>query len=138
MNGNLIMKKFLLVAGFAAIATVGASAAMAGECSVAELKGHYTYWLQGYDAAGKPYAEVGQEKFDGAGNVTTVTGVAGAAEPTADKGTYTVNEDCTGTVTYESGAIDKIFIAPSGDSFVFSSAVAGLIQSGEDTRVDME
>lgn len=132
------MKKFLLVAGVAAVATIGASAAMAGECSVASLKGHYTYWLQGYDAEGKPYAEVGQEHFDGAGAVATMTGVAGAAEPTADKGTYTVADDCTGTVTYESGAIDKIFIAPSGDSFVFSSAVAGVIQSGEDTRADME
>ena len=132
------MKKFLLVAGVAAVATIGASAAMADDCSVASLKGHYTYWLQGYDAEGKPYAEVGQEHYDGAGNVETMTGVAGAAEPAADKGTYTVNADCTGTITYESGAADKIFIAPSGDSFVFSSSVAGVIQSGENTRVDME
>ena len=122
----------MIVAAFAALA---ANVALAGECSTATVKGHYTYWLQGYDAAGKPYAEVGQEIFDGKGDVVTKSGVAGSAKVDDNKGTIKINADCTGTVTYASGEMDKIFVAPSGDSFVFSSAKEGLIQSGEETRV---
>lgn len=133
-----MMKTILAAAcGAAALALLGTSA-MAGECSTATVKGHYTYWLQGLDAAGKPYAEVGQEHFDGAGNVTSKIGPAGAAKAEDDKGTVVINDDCTGTITYASGSADKIFVAPSGDSFVFSSAKEGLIQAGEETRVDKE
>ena len=133
------MKKYIVNSlGLLAFVAAGTSAAMAGECSVASVKGHYTYWLQGFDAAGKPYAEAGQEHFDGAGNVKTVTGVAGAAAPEADEGTVDINGDCTGEITYKSGAQDKIFVAPSGDNFVFSSAKEGVIQVGEDTRVDKD
>lgn len=132
------MKNILAAAcGATALALLGTSA-MAGECSTANLKGHYTYWLQGFDAAGKPYAEVGQEHFDGAGNVTSKIGPAGAAKAEDDKGTVAINEDCTGTITYASGSIDKIFVAPSGDSFVFSSAKEGVVQAGEETRVDKD
>ena len=132
------MNKIITAAfGVAALVAMGTSA-FAGECSNASIKGHYTYWLQGQDAAGKMYAEAGQEHFDGAGNVKSITGVAGAAAPEADEGTYTVNGDCTGEITYKSGAHDKIFVAPSGDSFVFSSAKEGVVQVGEDTRVDAE
>lgn len=132
------MHKYI-VAGFgvAALFAMG-SEAMAGECSNASLKGHYTYWLQGQDANGKMYAEAGQEHFDGAGKVKTISGVAGAAKPETDEGSYTVNGDCTGEITYNSGAHDKIFVAPSGDNFVFSSAKEGVVQIGEDTRVDAD
>lgn len=125
---------------FAAIASFAAfsSAALAGECSVATLKGHYTYWAQGTDAAGKATAEVGQEHFDGAGNLTSTNSTAGATAFTQDKGTYTVNEDCSGSSTYESGASYNFFIAPSGDNFVFTSTNEGIVQAGEDTRVDAE
>ncbi len=117
----------------AAFATGGS--AFAAECSGAALKGHYTYWLQGADEAGKAYAEVGQEHYDGAGNVTSKISVAGSEKVEDDKGTYTVNADCSGTVTYGSGATYNIFVAPTGDSFVFSSSKAGVVQAGENTRV---
>jgi hypothetical protein len=122
------------IAGCAAFST----AALADECSVATLKGHYTYWAQGTDASGKATAEVGQEHFDGAGNLTMSGSTAGTAAFTQDKGTYTVNGDCSGTSTYESGATYNFFIAPSGDNFVFTSTNEGIVQAGEDTRVDAE
>jgi hypothetical protein len=105
---------------------------------VASLKGHYTYWLQGADEAGKAYAEVGQESYDGAGNVKSKISVAGSGKIDDDTATYTVNADCSGTVTYASGGAYTIFVAPSGDSFVFSSAKAGIVQAGENTRVDAD
>ena len=122
------MNKMLTAAfAFSCAAMLSSAGAFAGECSNASIKGHYTYWLQGQDANGKMYAEAGQEHFDGAGNVKTITGVAGVAKSEEDTGTYTVNGDCSH---------DKIYVAPSGDSFVFSSAKEGLVQVGEDTRVD--
>ena len=132
------MKKIIAAAcGIAACATLS-SAAYAGECSTASLKGHYTYWLQGFDAAGKPYAEVGQEHFNGKGEVMTKMSVAGKAGVEEDNGKVEINADCTGTIKYESGSSDSIFVVPSGDSFVFSSAKDGIVQVGEETRADKD
>ena len=133
------MKKMLTAAFVASCAVLATgTGAFAGECSNASVKGHYTYWLQGADASGKAYAEVGQEHYDGAGNVVSKINVAGSEKPDEDKGTYTVNGDCSGTVTYASGSSYNIFVAPSGDSFVFASSKAGVVQAGENTRVDQD
>jgi len=134
------MNKMLMAAVALSSAAVlsSANAFAAEECSAASLKGHYTYWLQGADASGKAYAEVGQEHYDGAGNVVSKINVAGSEKSEDDKGTYTVNGDCSGTVTYASGSSYNIFVAPSGDSFVFASSKAGVVQAGENTRVDQD
>lgn len=133
------MKTTLFAAALATTLLAAVSGgAMAGECSNASLQGHYTYWLQGFDSAGKPFAEVGQEHFDGAGNIATKSNAAGSATMSEDKGTYTINADCSGTSTYASGGAYNIFVAPSGDSFVFSSSKEGVIQAGENTRVDQD
>lgn len=126
------------VALSSAVVLWSSSALAADECSAKSLKGHYTYWLQGADAAGKAYAEVGQEHYDGAGNVVSQIAVAGSGKVQDDKATYTVNSDCSGTVTYASDSSYIIFVAPDGDSFVFSSAKGGGIQAGENTRVEKD
>ncbi|AWB50547.1 hypothetical protein HYN69_18230 (plasmid) [Gemmobacter aquarius] len=112
--------------------------AFAGDCTMASIKGHYNYWAQGTDAAGKASAEVGKEIYDGAGNFTSVIAVAGTAALASDSGTYTVNADCTGTATYASGGTYNLLIAPLGDSFVFASSTEGVVQAGENTRVDAD
>ncbi len=124
------VKALFVVAG-----TFAMSSAAFADCSAATLKGHYTYWAQGVDAAGKVSAEVGQEMFDGAGNIVTILSTAGVAEVAKDTGTYTVNADCTGTSTYASGATYTMHVAPSGDSFVFASSQAGVVIAGENSRV---
>jgi hypothetical protein len=129
------MKMITVSAVILAASTFMATSAMAGECSTETLKGHYTYWLRGSDSAGKPFAEVGQEEYDGAGKVVSKIGVAGEVAIEDAEGTYTVNDDCTGTVSYASGDVYNIFVAPSGDSFVFSAAAAGVIEAGENSRV---
>lgn len=133
------MKKMLMAAvALSAAAVLSSTGSFAAdECSAASLKGHYTYWLQGADASGKPYAEVGQEHYDGAGKATSKIAVAGSEKMEEETATYVVNGDCSGTVTYSSGSIYNIFVAPGGDSFVFSSA-KGNIQAGENTRVDKD
>lgn len=133
-----MMNKFVALVGASLVSMLSVNAAIASECSVASLTGHYTYWLQGADEAGKAYAEVGQETYDGAGNVKSKVSASGSGAVAEDTGTYTVNADCSGTVAYASGAAYNIFVAPSGDSFVFSSSVSGVVQAGENTRVDLD
>jgi hypothetical protein len=133
-----MMNKLAALCGASVVSLLSVNAALASECSAASLTGHYTYWLQGADESGNAYAEVGQETYDGAGNVTSQLSVAGSGAIEEDTGTYTVNADCSGTVSYASGASYNIFVAPSGDSFVFSSSTAGVVQAGENTRVDMD
>ena len=133
-----MLNKLATLAGATLLTMVSVNAAIASECSVASLTGHYTYWLQGADDTGKAYAEVGQETYDGAGNVKSKVSASGSGAVEEDTGTYIVNGDCSGTVSYGSGAAYNIFVAPSGDSFVFSSSIVGVVQAGENTRVDMD
>ncbi len=126
-----IAQTVLVLAATAATSSV----AFADDCTLATLNGHYTYWAQGVDASGGVTAEVGQEHFDGAGNITTVASSAGSAEATQDTGTYTINADCSGSSTYASGASYAIYVAPSGDSFVFVNTNEGIVSAGENTRV---
>ena len=74
-------------------------------CSNATLKGTFAYTSTGFitappDFAG-PYAEVGQQVFDGKGGTTAAVTLSqnGNILPVTITGTYTVNPDCTGTFT---------------------------------------
>ncbi len=137
--GSRLMNKYMVASsGLAVLAVLASVDAEAGECSVASVKGHYTYAMQGIDAAGKPYGEIGQEHYDGAGKVVTKLIKAGSAKVDDDTGTYTVNEDCTGSITFASGASYAILVAPSGDSFVYTSSKEGHVLVGVETRVQMD
>jgi hypothetical protein len=100
-------------------------------CSVTTLNGNYGVSWQGFDIlrAGTrsvPWAGVGVESFDGAGDVATsftqalngriTTGATGA-------GTYTVNPDCTGSASFTSGdAVGEIsnFVIVGGGTEVLA------------------
>lgn len=125
----------LTTTGLAVAAALFLSSAASAACSLETLSGTYTYWAQGVDAEGNVLAEVGQEVFDGQGNIATLLSTAGAEGVTADTGTYTVNADCTGTSTYASGSSYTMHIAPTGENFVFASAQAGVVVAGENSRV---
>ncbi len=84
----------------------------AAGCTLATLRGNYAFIYTGAGAPGHslrglnnaPSAAVGVLAFDGAGNLSasyTVVFNGAAAETTSvpDTGTYTVNSDCTGTLT---------------------------------------
>jgi len=95
------------IAAVAALALISAPAARADEraCSVASLKGTFTYTGTGFNVsangAAAPFAEVGTQTFDGKGATsTTFTASAnGNLFHITLSGTYTVNPDCTGTMT---------------------------------------
>jgi hypothetical protein len=106
MKCNHIAKMFSIGA-VAVLSLISAPAASADEkaCSVAGLKGTFTYTGTGFNVsangAAAPFAEVGTQTFDGKGATsTTFTASAnGNIFHITLSGTYTVNPDCTGTVT---------------------------------------
>jgi hypothetical protein len=76
-------------------------------CSNASLRGSFSQAGSGVitsppDQAG-PFANVGTLYFDGNGNVTGALTISqnGMSAQATEKGTYTVNSDCTGTYTVE-------------------------------------
>ncbi|TAN03791.1 MAG: hypothetical protein EPN36_11740, partial [Rhodanobacteraceae bacterium] len=69
-------------------------------CSVANLRGTFGLISVGsFD--GTPFTRAGWETFDGKGYTsgTATNSVSGTASPSTFIGTYTVNADCTGTLT---------------------------------------
>ena len=106
MKCSPIAKTFTLGA-VAALALIIAPAARAYDkgCSVASLKGTFAYTGTGYNVsangAATPFAEVGTQTFDGAGATTTTftASANGNLFQISFSGTYTVNSDCTGTMT---------------------------------------
>ena len=93
-------------------------------CTLKTLKGTYQFATTGYnivDSAPQPIAivEVIDVNGDGTLNVPAVTlSVNGTILRFADVGgSYTVNEDCTGTITFVTDVHLDIFIAPNGKEF---------------------
>jgi hypothetical protein len=108
-------------------------------CSNATLKGRpFAFTSTGAIVAAPdpsilgPYAEVGVQVFDGQGNVSfsynaSQNGAPGAGTAT---GTYTVNDDCTGTFTETSDGFTSHFsfvVAENGHDFQAICQDAGAV-----------
>jgi hypothetical protein len=99
-------------------------------CSVSTLKGGYAVHGQGTVVQQLPnlpapsfqFAEVARATLDGAGNVygTAMLNLGGIAVQGTFSGTYTVNADCTGTVTLQTSLgipVNESLIAVSNQLF---------------------
>ena len=93
-------------------------------CTLATLKGRYLFATTGsniVESVPQPISivEVIDANGDGTLNVPAVTlSVNGTILRFADVGgSYTVNEDCTGTITFVTEVHLDIFIAPNGKEF---------------------
>ena len=111
---------FVLLATIVSRRGVPPMYAQAG-CTVANLNGNYAFTDSGFAqprgrnlAPEVPVAAVGVLKFDGTGNVSfkftlAVNGDLGtpstASTPAVDTGTYTVNPDCTDSMSFTGGDI---------------------------------
>ncbi len=104
------------VAGVAAPAFAARIDERATTCSLATLEGSYIYWAQGY-LDKEPYASAGTMSFDGKGRVTLQYTRSLERKQLTSKGTYTVTENCSGTMQLETGTINQFYLAPSGNSF---------------------
>ena len=87
----------------------------AGQCSQKTLKGTYMS-IQSGTLIGLPFTAVNRAVADGVGSLTgSGTAVANGVVsfPVIDA-TYTINPDCTGTVTSTSGLTQNIIIRKDG------------------------
>jgi hypothetical protein len=111
-------------------------------CSLATLNGVYVFDATGFNiinGVAVPKTVVDFLTFKGDGSLTSVaTAVVGGnkvADDTPGNGSYTVNADCTGTLTDARGFTFDLFIAPHGRSFHMIQTVTGQMLAGEAQRV---
>ena len=102
-------------------------------CSVATLKGAYAFSQTGSEAKNamgslSPFANVGVSQFDGVGNFSaTFTdmspgrpgGYGAPLRGATGSGTYTVNADCTGSISISSAGITLDIVIVGGGTEVF-------------------
>ncbi len=118
-----------------------AADAAAATCSEATLRGTYLFADERFTVSDKgrgPFAIAGNNVFDGHGNVRGVLTVSTNGKITRfihDSGKYTVNPDCTGTVTFSEGTSDDVFVAPDGSQFAFIQTNPGVVFAGFEQRV---
>ena len=118
---------------FALAVVVTTTSTVYAQCSNATLTGNYPFIYSGANAPARSVtgkntfgnAAVGVLTFDGAGNLPSITYTAvfnGNAFSTSvpDTGTYTVNSDCTGTLTDASAGIHFNIVTVGGGAEVFA------------------
>jgi hypothetical protein len=116
---------------FVLAVVVTTTSSVYAQCSNATLTGSYGFKQDGFgtrnDKAGGPavpFAGVGVVTFDGAGNasftLTQVFNSEGGVPFEAIPGTYTVNSDCTGTVTIEDFGLHFYIVTVGGGAEFFA------------------
>lgn len=146
VNINMMLRVFLLTLSSIGWQLGSSQSAIAEnkECSNATLKGTYLVAFIGWQGTGaerKPAAYAGQEIYDGKGTYTGIVSSSVDGSITRNQpftGIYTVNSDCTGTSKQPgpSGDINlDLFIAPSGDEFVWIETDEGTVFTSLESRV---
>ncbi|MBV8834605.1 MAG: hypothetical protein JO108_35855 [Acidobacteriaceae bacterium] len=139
MKRSTTAKTFTMAALTALALGIGPTAKAADrECSNATLKGTFAYTSTGSIAAppevAGPFVEVGTQSFDGKGATTAAATLSqnGNILQVTVTGTYTVNADCTGTMTLQVAPIgvtvDVFFaIDDGGNGFQAIETDPGLV-----------
>jgi hypothetical protein len=129
------------------VAFVPAAHAASG-CTLATLSGNYSYYINGwYVSLVNTNGQIsltnstivnimGVDVFDGAGNWSTNFTYCfnGSCGPGHNGGTYTVNSDCSGTVTLRNGAHFNSAIADGGKTVYLIGTDASANLSGVITK----
>ena len=113
-------------------------------CSLETLQGTYIYAYSGFeieDGKRSPLAFAGQEVYYGDGTMSGVYSASSNGTISQNipyTGTYTLNEDCTGTLTTEEeiGTFHyDHFVDPSGDGLSWVATDPDTVASGFERRV---
>jgi hypothetical protein len=135
---NVVMKKVLslLLLGGALLSFETQAQSRAEErraaCSEKSLEGTYGYVINGLKRQGEfffPYLEIGQEVYDGNGNVSNILTTSNTRRTSTIFGRYEIGADCRGSISYFNGDKVTIFVEPSGDNVAF-------LQLGEPGSID--
>ena len=123
----------------------GYAAGASPACSVSTLRGRYQFASAGFvtvNGGYMPLAVAGIDILDGKGNLSTtstliVNGAIAFQNLVVPNGTYTINKDCTGTLTLGASGVQlNIFVAPDGGSYDYvQTAPSGNVLAGTIRRV---
>ena len=146
-------KYLLLATGFAILATfahipgavIDVHAHDRG-CSVASLKGTYAFRRTGVNnVVGGPIAEIGIDVFNGDGTrglIRSTRSSNGEIQDWTDSppsGSYTVDQDCTGSVFAADGTkTNNLIVLDGGKRFFLLSVAPDTITTEEGERLDRE
>jgi hypothetical protein len=131
------MKAVPVIAGSLALAVVvlachssdAVAPAPTANCTLSGLSGAFGFQRNGQSAPGAPISSVGVATFDGHGNMAAQEQVSNSgvfSVIAGETGTYTINPDCTGTLSGASGSvIASLSLVHGGDEVLGISSVAG-------------
>jgi len=145
-HSNMTRTLFWAIALFAMLGVATLQRGFAQDhdvCSLATLNGRYVFDATGWNVvngSAVPKTVVEFLTFRSDGTLTSIaTAVVGGniiANDAPGSGTYTVNSDCTGTLTFNgSGLTFDLFIAPSGRQFHMIETITGQMLAGPAQRV---
>lgn len=141
---RLLLSTVMAVA--AALAVAGPASAADEDvvtCSLRSLRGVYDFSASGFNimnGVAAPKAIIERLVFDGRGGVLTPAvslSINGniVQPPQGNPGTYTVDANCTGTLTFADGPSFDFHIAPRDRSLRMLQTNSGTVMQGSATRV---
>lgn len=114
-----------LVLGMVGVLPAAVADGSKARCSVATLKGTYSFAVQGSLSTGSdtyvPEAYAGFVTYDGLGNIrlSKTSSINGDWAVRGSTGTYSLGNDCIGQATYPGSGIFEYYVAPDGSSLNF-------------------
>ncbi len=117
--------------------SLASGATLTLKCGPSTLHGLYLYTGEGSDVSGNPIAESGWEIYNGNGKMSGKYSQSTNGTITSDgtyTGTYTVNSDCSGTLTTSDGSHYDQFLSPSGERFTWIETDSGSTFAGDEQR----
>jgi hypothetical protein len=132
----------VMVVGGAALLGAGRAESAGQRCSEHTLRGAYVFAATGHNIVGGvpvPKAIVEQIEFDGRGTLlvpgvtVSVSGVI--LQPPPGDGSYTLEDDCSGTVDFTGGPSFAIYLSPNGDTGWMIQTNPNTVFQGTVTRV---
>jgi hypothetical protein len=141
--GSQIAAAIALAAGFAIQPVASAAEDDVVSCSARTLRGVYEFSASGFNivnGAAVPKAIIETLVFDGRGGVLTpavsvsINGMI-VQPPQGNPGTYTVDADCTGTLTFADGPMFDLHVAPYGKSLKLLQTNPNTVMQGTAAKV---
>jgi hypothetical protein len=134
---SLLNRNLLALAAIAAALT---PQALKAQCPFLNATLHGTYMVSGTGTIVGlgPIAAVGKTTYDGKGNLTdTYTGSVNGTiyRGVTLTGTYTVNPDCTGSLSESDGSHYDFVVTPDGSRKMWIGTDAGVVVSGTEVRL---
>jgi hypothetical protein len=139
----LVVQAALAVAGVLALPSAASAGTASNECSAATLRGVYMFRASGFNivnGAALPKAIIETLVFHGDGNVTTpavslsINGTI-VQPPQGNAGIYTVDADCTGTLTFADGPQFDLQIRPKGNVIHMLQTNPNTVMQGTSQKV---